>query len=114
MTLIEQWQEHARTRMVEIALGNYLHAVSVNDLYREIKAGMFPAPPDVQAYKRGHALCRVFLHKMFTDSGNTVLSINPISKSRKVKVWIYCPEQDDRRACVSRRSPWDIGGRDWA
>jgi len=113
MTLIEQWQEHARTLMIDLALGNYTHTVSVNDLYAAIKNGRLPAPPDVGAYKRGHALCRVFLAEMFSDTGLTVKSINPISKGRRIKVWVYTPETDTRMACVSKRSPFDKGGRDW-
>lgn len=100
--------------MIELALGNYTHTVSVNDLYMAIKNGHLSAPPDVGAYKRGHALCRVFLDKVFVDTGLTVKSVNPISKGRRVKVWEYRPEEDTRRACVSRKSPFDKGGRDWA
>lgn len=94
---IAEWQVHARAYAASVAKGNLSMLVSVNDLYTGIVVTKELAPPpNVGSYKRGHALCSVFTgSRLFAPAGETVLSINPASKCRKVKVWEYVPWAED-------------------
>ena len=105
---LSEWRAHARAYAAKKALENTDMRISVNDLYEGIVAKELQPPPMVEVYKRGHALCAVFSgSRLFIDTGDTVLSTNPTSRSRKVVVWEYAPWEadDDGDVCI-RSGNW--------
>lgn len=94
---VDGWLNHARNFAVELAKTRENMAVSVNDLFDGIVNGSIYAPPKIKHSSSGQLMCSVFLGvPYFHNTRTKIAGNNPASKGRKVYVWEYKPEFDDR------------------
>jgi len=110
--LVSEWRECAIDYAIMVAQSRDDNTVSVNDLVEGMRTGhngikLLP-PPGNPTGKRGNALIRIFAAvPMFRDTGRRVPSIMPSSHKRRVVVWEYAPENDERGIEMCSESPWD-------
>jgi hypothetical protein len=102
----DAWLKCARQFIVELAATRFPMHVSTNDLYTAIvSTGKLMPPPDAGEGKRGQLLCNVMRGvPYFSRTDTQVFSNNPLSKGRKVWVWEYRPEFDERSAPLFRKN----------
>jgi hypothetical protein len=111
---IQLWLDYARKYAARVAMARNPHHVSVNDLYEGVMNGRLLPPPDVAIERRGMAMCAVFTVPAFRNTGDTVISVNPVSKSRKLVVFEYMPfAETDSRFLHWTDNPF-YRGSDWS
>ena len=115
MRVMKEWLKDTRSLMAKKAMNNPGTLLSVNDVFAAIDNREMLAPPKRENVRSGLAMCNVFVGApYFRNTGMKTASTNPSNKGRKVSLWEYLPELDDRSVPTTRSKFFFNPTKEWA